>query len=242
MAGPEPDGAANPALQSARAQLRELVASGGWSSALGRIDQRSAAGRASAVLLLFGPHPSGAVRHAVTGSDAPGHPTPADSVHVLLTRRSDSLRHHPGQVAFPGGGLDPGESPQQAALREAVEECAVSAPDVELIGALPAVPLTFSGNVVTPVIGWEPVPTPLVPDGVETTSAFRVPVAELIDPTNRGVVRLPDTAPNVTRFETPAFAVAGELVWGFTAFVLDALLDALGWTRPWDRQRTLPLP
>jgi hypothetical protein len=67
---------------------------------------------------------------------------------------------------------------------------------------------------------------------------FRAPVADLVDPSRRGVVasRRPPT------FRTPAFEVAEHVVWGFTAIVLDRLLDALGWAEPWDRRRVLDRP
>lgn len=235
--------------------MTRLATTGTWTSALGRAETSAPDQRASAVLVLLGPQTqSGLPRlggpRTLSGPQTQGDPqtqggastSPAYAVHLLLTRRSDALRHHPGQVAFPGGGIDPGETPERAAIREAVEECAVDAPSLDLLGTLPPIPLTFSGNVVTPVLAWEPVPTPLVPDGVETVSAFRVPFAHLIDPANRGVVRLPVATPNATRLETPAFAVADHIVWGFTAFVVDALLDALGWARPWDHDREIPLP
>lgn len=169
-------------------------------------------------------------------------PTHAD-VDLLLTRRSDALRHHPGQVAFPGGGIDDGESPAQAAVREAVEEAGIDAAGVDVLGPLGAVPLVVSGNVVTPVLAWWSVPSPLRADGSETVAAFRVPVAQLTDPAHRGVVRLPERlgVPGALR-STPAFAVAGHVVWGFTAFVLDALLDALGWAQAWDHDREIALP
>ncbi|NLF05389.1 MAG: coenzyme A pyrophosphatase, partial [Actinomycetales bacterium] len=68
-----------------------------------------------------------------------------------------------------------------------------------------------------------------------TDEAFRAPVADLLDPENRRTVRGPGWA-------TPAFVVAGHVVWGFTALVLDRLFDELGWTEPWDRSREIPRP
>lgn len=206
----------------ARADLASLADGGRpWQTVLGPVPREQKAGRQSAVLLLFS---------TVSGAD----------VDLLFCRRSDDLRHHPGQVAFPGGGLDAGESTTQAALREAQEECAIDPIHADVLGPLAPVPLLISGNVVTPVLAWSDHRDALRPDGVETVAAFRVPVHDLIDPGKRGIVRVP--RPGMATFDSPAFVAPEGLIWGFTAFVLDAVLDAVGWTVPWDQQRTLPLP
>ncbi len=147
----------------------------------------------------------------------------------------DDLTHHPGQVAFPGGGSEPQDAgPVAAALREAHEETGLDLAGVEVLGALAPLPLPVSRHVVTPVVGWWATPSPVaVVDRRESTEVFRAPVADLVDPSRRGVVasRRPPT------YRTPAFEVADHVVWGFTAIVLDQLLDALGWAEPWDRRR-----
>lgn len=213
----------------ARADLAALAASPqSWRTALGR-PEAGANARRSAVLILVG---------LLEESDA--DPALAD-VDLLLTRRSDDLRHHPGQVAFPGGGIDPGESPSKAAVREAVEEAGINPHGVDVIGQLADVPVVVSGNVVTPVLAWWAAPSALVVDGTETAEAFRVPIAHLVDPARRGMVHF--ARPGDGRvFIGPAFEVAGHVVWGFTAYVLDALLDSLGWAQPWDHERAVELP
>ncbi|MCL2090496.1 MAG: CoA pyrophosphatase [Micrococcales bacterium] len=152
-----------------------------------------------------------------------------DHLDILLQRRADDLTHHPGQVSFPGGGLDPGETPEQAALREAEEETGLDATGVEVIGSLAALPLPVSDNLVTPVLAWWARPSPVHPaDPTETAAVFRVPVADLLDPARRATAR---HGP----YRTPAFVLDDDiLVWGFTAGVLSSLFDTLGWTRPWD--------
>lgn len=161
-----------------------------------------------------------------------------DDLDVLLQRRSPSMGHHPGQVSFPGGGIDPGDDgPVGAALREAAEETGLDPAGVEVLAALDAVPLPVSNNLVTPVLGWWARPSQVAAvDHAETVDVFRVPVADLLDPANRGVVRHRVGAQEVA---TPAFDVAGVVVWGFTAMVLDDLFDALGWTVPWQPVRDL---
>jgi 8-oxo-dGTP pyrophosphatase MutT (NUDIX family) len=174
--------------------------------------------RKSAVLMLFGEGPSGP--------------------DVLLLQRSDELRHHAGQPAFPGGGIDPtDDGPVGAALREAVEETGVDPAGVDVLTTLPEIWLPPSGNLVTPVIAWWRAPSKVGPvDLVETAAVSRVPLADLTDPANRVTVKHP------LGYDSPAFNVAGMLVWGFTAAILDRLLSLGGWEREWDRSVTVPFP
>jgi len=180
-------------------------------------------GRESAVLMLFG--------EAATGSGW-------DSAEVLLIERSSGMRSHAGQVAFPGGAVDPGDDGVvAAALREAVEETGLDAAGVEVFGTLPALFLPVSDFVVTPVLGWWRVPSPVgVVDPGEVASVHRVPLAQLLEPANRFRVRHP------AGYVGPAFGVAGLLVWGFTAGLLDRMLRLAGWEQPWDASAVRDLP
>lgn len=150
---------------------------------------------------------------------------------VLLLRRADGLNSHPGQVAFPGGAVDPGDDgPVGAALREAEEEVGVRPAGIRPVATLPELHVPHSGFRVTPVVGhWlEPTPVAAVDPG-ETAAVARVPVCWLTDPDNRIRVGSPG------RHATPAFLVPGMLVWGFTAALLSGVLDLAGWARGWDR-------
>jgi len=90
---------------------------------------------------------------------------------------------------------------------------------------------------VTPVLAWWREPSEVLPADVrEVASVARVPIADLADPANRLQVQAPSGRIGV------AFDVADMLVWGFTAAVLDRLLDLAGWARPWDRERVIDLP
>ena len=175
-------------------------------------------GRESAVLLLFG--------EGARGPD------------VLLIERAGTLRSHAGQPAFPGGALDPTDaSPAAAALREAVEETGLDPYGVDVLGELPALWLPPSGFVVVPVLAWWREPSVVGPvDPAECAAVARIPIADLVDPANRLRLR------HVSGFVGPAFEVGGMLVWGFTAGLLDRLLELAGWAQPWDTARVRDLP
>lgn len=102
---------------------------------------------------------------------------------VLMTRRSDSLTSHTGQIAFPGGRLDPGETAIEAALREAFEEVALDPALVEVLGVGDAYE-TGTGFLVTPVVGWLTARPETTPSPDEVAEVFEVPWDFLMDPSN----------------------------------------------------------
>jgi 8-oxo-dGTP pyrophosphatase MutT (NUDIX family) len=182
-------------------------------------------GRRSAVLILFGP---------VEGDAG----DVGDAVDVLLTERSPDLRSHPGQVAFPGGGVDPGDDGAVgAALREAAEETGLAAAGVEVLAVLPEIFLVPTAFVVTPVLGWWADPSPVRPvDTREVARVARVRLDDLLDPANRFRVKHP------SGYIGPGFRVQGLFVWGFTAGLLDRVIVEAGLGKPWDTTRFEPLP
>lgn len=187
--------------------------------------------RRAAVLILFG------VLDNVPAES--GKPLAPADLDVLLLERAHTLDDHPGQVAFPGGGIDPDESPVAAALREAEEETGLNPVGVEVLGALPELELPRGNYLVTPVLGWWTAPSPVhVVDYGESAQVFRVPVRDLLDPENRAMATV--TRLNQT-FQSPAFTVKDVVVWGFTGMILDELFDQLGWSVPWDQTRLHPL-
>lgn len=195
-------------------------------------------GRPAAVLILFGVLDSLASEH-----DAQTRAVSRD-LDVLLLSRAATLRSHAGQVAFPGGRVDPGDTGViGAALREAQEETGLDPSGVEVLGTLEDIPLVYSQHLVTPVLGWWRHPSPVrVVDEAESADVFRAPVADLLDPANRGstVIRRDGEEWRGPGFLVPS-ADGHHLVWGFTGMVLDGLFDRLGWTEPWDAARELPL-
>lgn len=105
-----------------------------------------------------------------------------DADSVLLTRRADALRRHPGQVAFPGGRIDASDaSVEAAALREAAEEIALDPAGVELLGRLPGV-ITGTGYHVTPVVACCAATPCVTPAPAEVDCIFALPLTTLRDP------------------------------------------------------------
>ncbi|MGC3995655.1 MAG: CoA pyrophosphatase [Propionicimonas sp.] len=162
----------------------------------------------------------------------------ADGYDIPLIEKRPDLRTHAGQVAFPGGSMEPTDADAvAAALREADEEVGVPPGTVEVLGALPDAHIPRSGFDVTSVVGWWGDPRPLVPvDTAEVAAVHQVSVASLLDPAHRSTWMLPGG------FSGPAFALGELYVWGFTAFLLDGLFDLLGWTQPWDASRVTEIP
>lgn len=174
-------------------------------------------GRASAVLILLGEQ---------------------DGPDVLVLQRSDTMRTHAGQPAFPGGAADPTDADAAAtALREASEEVGLDPATVQVVAELPTLWIPVSNFLVTPVLAWwrEPHPVHAV-DVAEVARVERLPVRELVDPANRLRVRHP------SGWIGPAFRVRDMLVWGFTAGVLSTLLEMAGWAQPWATDRVEELP
>ncbi|MEV8376933.1 CoA pyrophosphatase [Kribbella sp. NPDC056861] len=180
--------------------------------------------RGSAVLILL-----------ADGNDAEGP-------DVLLTERSWTLRSHAGQMAFPGGRVDPedGTGVQgliRTALREAEEETGLDPAGVEVFAVWPSLWVPVSNFAVSPVLGWWREPSPVaVVDPAEVASVHRVSIQALTDPANRISCLHP------SGFTGPAFTVDDLYIWGFTAGLLDKLLKLGGWARDWDPTHVVPLP
>ena len=175
-------------------------------------------GRQAAVLMLFGDGPRGR--------------------DIVLIQRAATLSSHGGQVAFPGGVVDPEDADAvEAALREAREEIGVDTNGIQVLGSLPDLYVPPSNFVVTPVVGWWHTLSPIdVVDVGEVHRVERVPFEELLDPRNRFTVRHP------SGFTGPGFEVHELFVWGFTAGLLSRMFALLGWERPWDDQEFRALP
>ncbi len=105
-------------------------------------------------------------------------------LNVLLTRRTDTLEHHPGQISFPGGHIEPHDAdPVAAALRETEEEIGLPASHIDVLGHLDTY-ITRTGFSITPVVALVRPPFNLNLDPVEVAEAFEVPLAFFLDPAN----------------------------------------------------------
>ena len=175
--------------------------------------------------------------------DAPDRPGPDDLAHrgeLLLTERAHHMRSHPGQVSFPGGGLDAGETAREAALREAYEEIGLDPAEVEVFGELPELWLPPSNFAVTPILGyWRHPGDVRIASPDEVHEIHRVAIADLLDPDNRINVRHP------SGWTGPGFLIGPDrdvILWGFTAGIIARLFSYLGWGEDWDRARVRDLP
>lgn len=188
----------------------------------------------------FLPPPGGGRRHsAVLVLFGPGREDLEDT-SVVITERAHTMRSHPGQPAFPGGQTEPEDADAAAtALREACEEVGLDPGTVDVLSVMPTLHIPVSSYDVTPVLGWwrEADPESLwAKDPSEVARVVQPTVSWLVDPASRFWVRHP------SGFAGPGWDVDGLLVWGFTAGVLDKILDLAGVARPWDGAPTRELP
>jgi len=143
-----------------------------------------------------------------------------EGARVLLTRRADSLTKHTGQVAFPGGRLDPGETAIDAALREAREEVDLDPAAVTVLGLSDAYE-TGTGYLVTPVIGWIDALPPLTASPDEVAEIFQAPWDFLMDPANHSRDHL--EAPVGVKRWFWAMTWNEQYIWGATAGIIRGL-------------------
>ncbi len=164
---------------------------------------------------------------------------------VLFTRRTETVPHHKGEISFPGGGLEAGEDPPRAALREAEEEVGLAPERVEIAGLLDDVP-SIARYVVTPVVAAvrDP-PAAFHAAAFEVSEPFEVPLVRLLDPAIRRAslwdpaglppaaaaiasshVRFEEVDPATGHWRVWSFdAGADRTVWGLTARILADLVD-----------------
>lgn len=143
---------------------------------------------------------------------------------VLFTVRAPGLRHHAGQVSFPGGRLDPSDTgPRDAALRESAEEVGLAPDLVDVAGYLPNY-LTITGYSVTPVVGFVRPEFEPVPDAEEVSEAFEVPLEVLLEPGNMQLHYKRFLGVKLPYFELPW---GPHRIWGATAAMLVNFRDIL---------------
>jgi 8-oxo-dGTP pyrophosphatase MutT (NUDIX family) len=149
--------------------------------------------------------------------------------HVVLTVRGAGMPHHADQVSLPGGRPAPGESAEETAVREAVEEIGVDPAMLTIAGRLTAVHIQVSGFTVQPIVAIAIGAPVFVPAPGEVAEVLEVSLAALADP---GSLRIGRRARGSIEIDAPYFAVGDHQVWGATAMLLGELLAVCGWDPP----------
>lgn len=148
-----------------------------------------------------------------------------DEWHLLYTRRTDKVESHKGQVSFPGGACDDGETtPEQTALREAEEEIGIHPPDVRILGRLANL-VTITYFRVTPVVGIVKWPVVFRVGEHEVARVFTIPLGWLANPSNRWQFERSDLKRPLIAYHP----YDGELLWGATARITVDFLNVLGY-------------
>lgn len=146
-------------------------------------------------------------------------------LHLVLTRRRDDLNSHAGQISFPGGRREAGETLQTTAFREAYEEVGIHPAELDLLGRLSSLYIPPSDFEVHPFVAWYRNGAPrFVPQEREVAEILEVPLAHLLDPS----IRLEEPW-DIRGFllQVPFYDVFGHKVWGATAMMLSEFLERL---------------
>lgn len=143
-------------------------------------------------------------------------------LYICLIKRPVTMKHHAGQVAFPGGRIEPGETPVETALRETNEEIGIPSEKIEVLGSLSELFVDVSGFLIQPFVGW------LVEKPVFTLNKAEVEKI-LLFPLLQYKDKLEETDLETVsgRLMVPCFHFEGEIIWGATAMILAEFFDAM---------------
>ncbi|OGP79785.1 MAG: hypothetical protein A2V86_06150 [Deltaproteobacteria bacterium RBG_16_49_23] len=144
--------------------------------------------------------------------------------HLLFTKRTDQVKHHKGEISFPGGMVDEGDvSLEKTALREAFEEIGLKEKDVQIIGALDDI-MTITQFIVTPIVGLFPYPYPFKTSPVEIAELIEVPLSFLITKENFDEQEITRGGRKEIIY---AYQYGEHTIWGATARILKQFLDLI---------------
>ncbi len=145
-----------------------------------------------------------------------------DDLFVCLIKRPATMKHHAGQVAFPGGQIDQGEEALETALRETWEEIGIPASQIEILGALSELFVDVSGFLIKPFVGWTEKRPQFSINPFEVEKILMFPLLSIRD-------ALAETELETVsgRLKVPCFPFEGEVIWGATAMILSEFYDVL---------------
>ncbi len=149
--------------------------------------------------------------------------TVADEPYVLLTRRTETVEHHKGQISFPGGAADIADQDLlTTALRETQEELGLPLGEIHILGALDDVRAAVSGFVITPFVGTIPYPSPLQVSAAEISEIVTVPLRTFRDPGN---LRVEERGTVGERVQIYFYQHGTDEIWGVTARIIKEMID-----------------
>lgn len=145
-----------------------------------------------------------------------------DVWYVCLIKRPVTMKHHAGQIAFPGGQIEPGETPLQAALRETREEIGIVPGDIEVLGSLSELFIDVSGFIIHPFVGWLKVTPRFVINKAEVDKILRFPLLKYKN--SLGETELVTAS---GRLKVPCLHFEDEIIWGASSMILSEFIDVL---------------
>ena len=140
-----------------------------------------------------------------------------DKWHFFLTKRTDNVEHHKGQISLPGGMLEKGESHKEAAIRETFEELGVQSRDINIIGPLTPLYIPISNFKIFPFVGWLKSTPKLNIQSREVSKVFSPSIYSLTDPKTK---KIKDSILLGQKVQIPFFNLKNEVVWGATSMIL----------------------
>lgn len=146
-----------------------------------------------------------------------------DELHVCLTKRNSKLKHHPGQISFPGGRKEAGESLLETALRETDEEVGIKSESIEILGQLSSVYVSVSNFNIQPYIGFTSSLPKFTINIDEVEDVIEIPIKEFLDTKNHSTNQINTSKGNLN---VPCYSIDNHIIWGATSMMI-AELEAI---------------